>query len=185
MDRGCAVIVVRCPSCRRKLPIAPETTNFAICSCGYRIIHATERLQGSTFDQETQARLKFLQGLWHELHGYTNKPWDIAEAKSWLALWVAKIPSFGCSCAQHFREIYDKRPPDFSSPEAFYRWGVAVHNDVNKLLGKPLWEPAMKSLSEQACVVCNKPSTRICSYTLSIGMCGSPLCDDCTHTHTL
>lgn len=175
------MIIVRCPSCRSKLPVSPETTRFAICHCGYRIVHATEKLKGSTFDQETLARLAFLRGLWRELHSYTNNHWDPAAAQSWLALWVARIPSFGCSCAQHFREIYDKRPPDFSSPEAFYRWGIAVHNDVNELLGKPIWSASNTS----TCVVCNNPATRICSYTLSMGMCGEPLCDDCTCAHTL
>jgi hypothetical protein len=28
-------------------------------------------------------------------------------------------------------------PPDFSSPEAFFDWGVALHNAVNAKLGKP------------------------------------------------
>jgi hypothetical protein len=28
-------------------------------------------------------------------------------------------------------------PPDFSSPEAFFAWGVALHNAVNAKLGKP------------------------------------------------
>jgi hypothetical protein len=28
-------------------------------------------------------------------------------------------------------------PPDFSSPESFFKWGWARHNDVNLRLGKP------------------------------------------------
>jgi hypothetical protein len=28
-------------------------------------------------------------------------------------------------------------PPDFTSPEAFFAWGVALHNAVNRKLGKP------------------------------------------------
>jgi hypothetical protein len=28
-------------------------------------------------------------------------------------------------------------PPDFSSPEAFFAWGVRLHNAVNAKLGKP------------------------------------------------
>jgi hypothetical protein len=28
-------------------------------------------------------------------------------------------------------------PPDYTSPEAFFAWGVRLHNAVNAKLGKP------------------------------------------------
>lgn len=50
----------------------------------------------------------------------------------------------------------------------------------------PFPPPHHKSIQKPStCVVCKEPATRICSYTLSLGMCGYPLCDDCTHAHTL
>lgn len=50
----------------------------------------------------------------------------------------------------------------------------------------PFPPPHHKSMQKPPpCVVCHEPATRICSYTLSLGMCGYPLCDDCTHAHTL
>lgn len=35
------------------------------------------------------------------------------------------------------------------------------------------------------CVVCGALATTICSHTLSLGMCGAPLCKDCKHPHIL
>lgn len=35
------------------------------------------------------------------------------------------------------------------------------------------------------CTVCHKPATTVCSYTLSLGMCGVPLCNQCKHPHAI
>lgn len=141
------------------------------------------------------ARLAFLRELWLELHGYNPERWDSQEAENWFARWLKRVPSFGCKCKQHFQQLIEKYPPDFSSHEAFHRWTIDRHNDVNKTLGKPLMplEEALamygsvtsEAANPLACTVCKKPSTRICGYTLSLGMCGCPLCDDCAHSHSL
>lgn len=131
-----------------------------------------EQLRRDTLQQQRE--------LWRELHSYRPDHWDAEVAERWFKAWLAKVPTYGCACNEHFRSLIAEpgKEPDFSSQAAFFRWGVDRHNDVNERLGKPIWKPS-------TCAVCNKPATRICSYTLSLGMCGYPLCDDCTHAHTL
>jgi hypothetical protein len=54
-----------------------------------------------------------------------------------LAEWEICIPQYGCPCKRFYAEWKAANPPDFSSPEAFFAWGVALHNAVNAKLGKP------------------------------------------------
>ena len=54
-----------------------------------------------------------------------------------LTEWELLIPQYGCSCKRFYAEWKAANPPDFSSPEAFFAWGVALHNAVNAKLGKP------------------------------------------------
>jgi len=54
----------------------------------------------------------------------------------WLELWVYFIPN-KCECKDGYQKILEELPPDFTSPEAFFAWGVALHNAVNAKLGKP------------------------------------------------
>jgi hypothetical protein len=54
-----------------------------------------------------------------------------------LTKWELLIPQYGCSCKRFYAEWKAANPPDFSSPEAFFAWGVALHNAVNSKLGKP------------------------------------------------
>jgi hypothetical protein len=54
-----------------------------------------------------------------------------------LAEWELLIPQYGCSCKRFYGEWKADNPPDFSSPEAFFAWGVRLHNAVNAKLGKP------------------------------------------------
>ena len=86
--------------------------------------------------------VKFRQ-LWYELHQYpteNKQAWNPTAAKKWLNLWEAKVPNSGCSCKQHWEELKKDFTPDFSSPQVFYNWTVAAHNQVNKRLGKPHYE---------------------------------------------
>ena len=67
---------------------------------------------------------------WSLLHNYRGCD------PQWLELWVYFIPS-RCDCRDGFQHILKDLPPDFSSPEAFFAWGVSLHNAVNAKLGKP------------------------------------------------
>ena len=68
---------------------------------------------------------------WSLLHRYRGCE------KAWFDLWIYFVPGGGCSCRENFKAILTEFPPDFSSPDAFWHWGVAVHNKVNAKLGKP------------------------------------------------
>ena len=67
---------------------------------------------------------------WSLLHKYTGCD------KQWLDLWVYFIPN-RCEFKTGYQHIIKELPPDFSSPDAFFAWGVALHNAVNAKLGKP------------------------------------------------
>ena len=54
-----------------------------------------------------------------------------------LTEWELLIPQYGCSCKRFYAEWKAANPPDFTSPEAFFAWGVRLHNAVNAKLGKP------------------------------------------------
>jgi Erv1 / Alr family len=63
--------------------------------------------------------------------------WNADSAKSFYETWYASIPGM-CGCADHWKAIIAKHPPDFTSPAAFFAWTVDRHNDVNARLGKPI-----------------------------------------------
>jgi len=67
---------------------------------------------------------------WSKLHRYLGCD------PQWLDIWVHLIPN-NCSCRSGYQHILKELPPDFTSPEAFFAWGVALHNAVNAKLGKP------------------------------------------------
>jgi hypothetical protein len=72
-----------------------------------------------------------IENPWIALHDGT-----VFDAKS-LADWELIIPQYGCPCKAFYRAWKAENAPDFSSPEAFFAWGVALHNAVNAKLGKP------------------------------------------------
>ena len=43
-------------------------------------------------------------------------------------------------CAEHFRTVIDKFPPQVSSRTTAATWGCHVHNEVNRSLGKGLFD---------------------------------------------
>ena len=53
-----------------------------------------------------------------------------------MDIWQYLIPA-RCDCKDGYQQILSEMPPDFSTPEAFFAWGVALHNAVNRKLGKP------------------------------------------------
>jgi hypothetical protein len=61
---------------------------------------------------------------------------SIRDAKG-LAGWELTIPQYVCNCRRFYAEWKAANPPDFTSPEAFFAWGVNLHNAVNAKLGKP------------------------------------------------
>ena len=67
---------------------------------------------------------------WGKLHSYRGCD------PQWLDIWQYLIPA-RCDCKDGYQHILKELPPDFSSPEAFFAWGVALHNHVNRKLGKP------------------------------------------------
>ena len=67
---------------------------------------------------------------WSKLHGYTGCD------PQWLDIWQYLIPA-RCDCKDGYQQILGEMPPDFSTPEAFFAWGVNLHNSVNRKLGKP------------------------------------------------
>ena len=54
-----------------------------------------------------------------------------------LLEWELTIPQYECGCRAFYAKYKADNPPDFSTPEAFFAWGVALHNAVNRKLGKP------------------------------------------------
>jgi hypothetical protein len=74
--------------------------------------------------------------LWAELHLFSLRNRnceDFGFIKNWFDNWVASIPWNGCPCQQHFEEYCKQNPPDFND---LWRWGVELHNDVNKRTGR-------------------------------------------------
>lgn len=64
---------------------------------------------------------------WAALHSFRG-----GDPKTFLeTVFVPMIPQGGCSCIEDYSAILAKYPPDFSSPDAFFAWGVTVHNLVN------------------------------------------------------
>jgi len=57
--------------------------------------------------------------------------------KTTLADWELLIPQYGCGCKRFYSDWKADNPPDFTSPDAFFAWGVRLHNAVNAKLGKP------------------------------------------------
>jgi len=50
--------------------------------------------------------------------------------------WEISIPQYECNCRRFYAEWKAANPPDFTSPKAFFAWGVELHNAVNAKLGK-------------------------------------------------
>ena len=83
---------------------------------------------------------------WHLLHTmfarYPDNP-DGGQAlalHSYIYLFARLYP---CGeCATHFQKILDKFPPQVTSRSTVAAWGCHVHNEVNKSLGKEVFDCA-------------------------------------------
>ena len=63
---------------------------------------------------------------------------ESATLKTYIHLFQRLYPCGECS--EHFRKILEKFPPQTSSRSAAAVWACHVHNEVNKSLGKEVWD---------------------------------------------
>jgi hypothetical protein len=78
---------------------------------------------------------------WFALHEYTqNGKWDVKKAKADYTLWQESLPRSTCDCKEDWKKRVKENPPDFTSEESYFEWGVNRHNDVNIHLGKPVMD---------------------------------------------
>lgn len=129
----------KCNNCGLELNIK-KITFPVYCSCGYA---QDEEGNLTIISRDSKIPEDFIQtkidgsNLWKELHSYIFTTKEAAEV--FFSVWQLKIPSFGCSCREHWSKIVAEFPPDFSSECAFFKWGVDAHNKVNERLGKPIF----------------------------------------------
>ena len=85
-------------------------------------------IEGGIVPQEIAVKDSVFHQLWNELHREVRTP-DQYEA------WLARIPSFGCSCRNHWKAIAGTPTPEqIADPW----WGFEKHNEVNAKLNKPI-----------------------------------------------
>jgi FAD-linked sulfhydryl oxidase len=79
--------------------------------------------------------------LWTELHSRAaSYAMDQTAEERWLKIFTTWVP---CGkCKRHWKELTTENPADLSSPKAYREWAVRIHNEVNKSLGKPIYEPS-------------------------------------------
>jgi Erv1 / Alr family len=90
--------------------------------------------------EPTVPRRDIFRECWLALHNYalSVKHWNEAAAKQWFTEWLKTVPDTSCGCQKSWDKILEARPPDFSSALAFFTWSVAIHNDVNEMINKPI-----------------------------------------------
>lgn len=136
---------IGCDKCGMLAKIADDTTKL-FCACGHITV-----IKESKIIQQTEP-IEFVfdgSALWKELHEYAvlNKNnWDPINTKQWFEEWTLKVPSLGCPCKTKWRKLTLEFPPNFNSPEEFFKWAFDAHNKVNETLNKPifLYEDALK-----------------------------------------
>lgn len=86
--------------------------------------------------------------LWTALHTmawhYPSEPTaeDVRTTRKWLAEFAQSIPNYGCKCKDAWDKLNKALPPPIESGRgALYWWTVAIHDAINKKLGKPLHAP--------------------------------------------
>ena len=92
---------------------------------GQAVTHSTTKTEEPVNEE--------LRELWREVHMYAIdnfSSWSSNEASKWFKRWFDRIPSFGCSCRNHFAKILKTLPVDTTSPIAFakrsHEWHCAV-----------------------------------------------------------
>jgi hypothetical protein len=84
--------------------------------------------------------------LWADIHSRPKAMRDPAEEMKYLRESVAARLPCG-ECKTEWLAALKRTPPDLSSPEAYFAWTVARHNEVNVRKGKPV-----VSLDEARCL---------------------------------
>jgi hypothetical protein len=151
-----------CPNCS-KIVRSPRIRFPVWCSCGK--VHLADnsskgwekqtpesiaKLQNSvegklrrSFEDFPSLASRKIEGAkaWRELHTHEGQPIHDPQADlKWLSeVWEPLIPRFGCSCAEFYAEYKMHNPPDFTTPESRFRWGVNLHNAVNQKLDVEQW----------------------------------------------
>lgn len=65
---------------------------------------------------------------WTYIHTSEDDP------ETTLQRFEAMIPNYGCDCPRNYQRIKEQNPPDLSSRDALWVWGVMLHNLVNEKL---------------------------------------------------
>lgn len=92
-------------------------------------------------DRERMAKEENGRLLWKELHSYSQAgEWSPGVAKEFYIQWKSRIPSYGCDCQKEFARLEAARMPVFDTEKGFVDWGIDIHNDVNKKLGKEIFD---------------------------------------------
>lgn len=107
-------------------PPKPTATRLELIGQPPRQVLTQEQIRAARIERTAKQG----QFAWSLLHRYRGCD------PQWLELWVYFIPQ-RCDCKDGYQKILEELPPDFSSPEAFFAWGVRLHNAVNAKLGKP------------------------------------------------
>jgi hypothetical protein len=107
---------------RVEFSIVPKNTNPVLSQAEQQ-----EQMQRHAENEKNAAGRR----AWSLLHRYRGCD------PQWVELWEYFIPSGGCSCKAGYKEILKDHPFDYSSPDAFFASGVALHNAVNRKLNKP------------------------------------------------
>ena len=87
---------------------------------------------------------------WKALHEYDQDgEWDAWSCEFWYySVWYHMIPRY-CVCKEKWKKIEKSFPPDFSSRQAFRKWGIDAHNLVNEGLKRPIYhQPRIENLSK-------------------------------------
>jgi hypothetical protein len=111
---------------------------MTFCECGYFASSSvTQTMECPLCGRSILVLSKEDQGrfAWQVMHSEPNP------TPQWYeTTWMPLVPLHGCLCRWQWRRIEDKRPPDFTSLEAFRLWAIWAHNEVNTELGKPIWQ---------------------------------------------
>lgn len=134
-----------CTKCNAKYNVPESAVSPVRCPCGHvdhepqfsgtPVTKPVAEVVVSDYGMSPEAWLELVHSLWEELHAFAfSDNWD--QGFEWFITWFRRIPSFGCGCQEHFREVLKKHPPVFTNRRAFYLWSVDAHNEVNRRLGK-------------------------------------------------
>lgn len=136
-----------CPYCKRSYLYDTPTPKIKCCGdllpLGFvktrRVVKAN-RIDNQQFEKLSKDQwVKLYRAHWDWLHRLASQiaTWTAREARTQYKRWRDNIPTAHCDCMRHWDDLERNSPPDFLSPEAFFEWSWARHNDVNRKLGKP------------------------------------------------